>query len=86
MPSVIVERFKQLYEASIAPHLAGDRVLHSHARLALVTKRADQLTPPQWICHRDRLFCSIGSMCCGVRDLSVPRSANGWNLFLPTQD
>lgn len=56
MPSVIVERFKQLYEASIAPHLAGDRVLHSHARLALVTKRADQLTPPQWICHRDRLF------------------------------
>lgn len=56
MPDAIVERFKHLYESSIASHLAGERVLQCHARLALVTKRSSELGPPQWICHRDRLF------------------------------
>ena len=87
MPTVIVERFKQLYEASIAPYLAGDRVLQSHARLALVTKRADQLTPPQWICHRDRLFVpSDQSVAACVTYLFRDPQLGGTCFFQPKSD
>ncbi len=87
LPARITERLNTLYETAIAPYLAGDRVLQSHARLALVTKRSSELSPPQWICHRDRLFVPAEHcVAASVTYLFHNTALGGTSFFKPNVD
>ncbi len=58
------DEFSAVLDAFFASHarrqLGGRRTLRAYGRLSLVTLRPDQLAPPQWICHRDRMELEPG--------------------------
>jgi hypothetical protein len=84
MPDPVSERLSEFFSRHIRHQLGARRIERVHSRLALVTHRPEQLQPPQWICHRDRM--GLGpSYCIGASVLYLFHDAalGGTNFFVP---
>ncbi|WP_395789489.1 DUF6445 family protein [Aquimonas sp.] len=55
LSAAITARLVEFFNQHARSALGARRTLRAHSRLALVTRAPEQLSPPQWICHRDRL-------------------------------
>lgn len=62
LPESAVEAFVAWFRHHAAPHLGVGEVLAAHARLAMVTRAPETLSPLQRLPHRDRLGTAAGEI------------------------
>ena len=61
LADAITARLVEFFNTHARSALGARRTLRAHSRLALVTRTPEQLSPPQWLCHRDRLSLAPGT-------------------------
>jgi hypothetical protein len=84
MPDPLSARLDQYFAQHVRTELGARRTLRMYSRLALATRRASELEPRQWICHRDRLdtdpaHCVLASVLYLFRDPAL----GGTGFFVP---
>jgi hypothetical protein len=87
MPDELSARLDRFFAQYARAALGARRTLRMYSRLALATRRAEQLEPRQWICHRDRLdtdpaHCVLASVLYLFRDEQL----GGTGFFAPRRD
>ncbi len=55
MPDALSAKLDAYFGEHIRKRLGARRTLRMYSRLAMATRKVDELEPRQWICHRDRL-------------------------------
>ncbi len=55
MPDALSARLNEFFALHIRRRLGARRTLRMYSRLALATLAPEQMSPRQWICHRDRI-------------------------------
>lgn len=80
MPEPVSARLDQFFSRHVRADLGARRTLRMYSRLALATRRAGELEPRQWICHRDRLdtdsaHCVLASVLYLFRDPALGGTA-----------
>lgn len=55
LPDAVSARLDDFFARHVRARLGARRTQRMYSRLALATRRAHELEPRQWICHRDRL-------------------------------
>ena len=84
MPEQVCAALDQCFARHGRQQLGARRSLNLYARMAMVTLQPEQLSPRQWLCHRDRLDlpadqCAIAS----VLYLFHNTDLGGTNFFRP---
>jgi len=86
LPDGAVERFSEYFAQHARSALDARRVVGASGRLSIVTLLADQLSPLQRVCHRDRLATAedqcVGA---GVLYLFHDEALGGTNFFTPRE-
>lgn len=55
LPAALSAQLDDFFRLHIRRHLHGRRTLQMYSRLSMVTLAPHQLSPIQWLCHRDRM-------------------------------
>lgn len=84
LPEAVSARLDEFFARHVRAHLGARRTLRMYSRLALVTRRPEQLQPRQWICHRDRMELEAGrTVAACVLYLFRDASLGGTSFFEP---
>lgn len=84
LPDAVSARLDEFFARHIRGRLGARRTLRMYSRLALVTRRPEQLQPRQWICHRDRMEIEPGrTVAACVLYLFHDASLGGTSFFRP---
>jgi len=54
-PADVAAALREFFVQHLRRHFDARRVLDMHCRFSMVTRRPEELRPPQWFCHRDNL-------------------------------
>ena len=87
LPPFLASQLEEFFRVHIRGKLGGKRILDMHARLSIVTRQAHELSPVQWLCHRDRLGAN-SSQCVGASVLYLFRNPElgGTSFYTPRLD
>lgn len=84
MPGEISRQLDDFFRLHIRSLLGCRRTLRMHSRLAMATTPANQLLPPQWLCHRDDSWVDPGhAIAASVLYLFEDASLGGTNFYAP---
>lgn len=84
MPDALSARLDAYFAEHVRARLGARRTLRMYSRLAMVTRRIDELEPRQWVCHRDRLDLAADRMVgASVLYLFKDASLGGTAFFRP---
>lgn len=86
LPAQAVQKIGDFFAYHARSKLGGRRTLRCAARLSLTTRRPEELRPPQWICHIDRLDLEPGQLvAAAVLYLFDDPSLGGTAFYMPTR-
>lgn len=84
MPEQVCQALDDCFVRHARQRFGIRRTLSLYSRMALVTMAPEQLKPPQWLCHRDRLNLPAGqSAIASVLYLFDNAELGGTNFFRP---
>lgn len=87
LPPFLASQLEEFFRVHIRGKLGGKRILDMHSRLSIVTRQPHELSPLQWLCHRDRLGAN-SSQCVSASVLYLFRDADlgGTSFYVPRKD
>lgn len=87
LPESVVRQFTEQFQRHAASVLEVDKVLQASGRLSIATLQAQELSPLQRVCHRDRLFTLPGQRAiAAVLYLFNDERLGGTSFFRPRGD
>jgi hypothetical protein len=84
LPAALSRSLDDFFRQHIRRLIGARRTLQMYSRLSLVTLQPDQLTPIQWLCHRDRMGVPREQcVAASVLYLFKDESLGGTSFFMP---
>lgn len=87
LPDFLASKLGDFFRTHVRDQLGAKRVLAMHSRLSIATHQVAQLSPIQWLCHRDRLGADV-SQCVAASVLYLFHDINlgGTSFYAPRKD
>ena len=84
LPAPLSAQLDDFFRLHIRRHLHGRRTLQMYSRLSLVTLAPEQLSPIQWLCHRDRMGVPANQcVAASVLYLFNDENLGGTSFYMP---